>query len=385
MRGIRSVVASAALAAAAGALTFGLWRALGLPPLGLSTDAPYPGLWRGFFALVPPMLFPAFTGVYALLARVAPPAAAPAVADGARWDRWSHLALLLLPGWLVVWRAGPGWRLWLGAHLRHGPVRQDPSPRRDALPGGLRPGDARRRRTGPAEGGGVPGRGGAPSVRGPRALRHHGGVHRRGRAALPHERAQPPGRPRPRSCEQHAPGRRDRLLLGSRPALGGAEPGTRVSGAAATRLRRGARPAAALPARRPTGRDAARGPLHRPGGDGGLSTVPGPRVLAPGQLLGVDDPGPDAALPGRVGTRLPRGAGAPRKPRGSVGDPVDPPAALGLRHRRGEYRRAPLLAQGALHTRWPSGSCCGPRSASPAAPGGRSCGRRPASPSSPRW
>ena len=115
MRGIRSVVASAALAAAASALTFGLWRALGLPPLGLSTDAPYPGLWRGFFALVPPMLFPAFTGVYALLARVAPPAAAPAVADGARWDRWSHLAVLLLPGWLVVWRAGPGWRLWLGA------------------------------------------------------------------------------------------------------------------------------------------------------------------------------------------------------------------------------------------------------------------------------
>lgn len=115
MRAIRSVVASAVLAAAAGALTFGLWRALGLPPLGLSTDAPYPGLWRGFFTVVPPMLFPTFTGVYALLARVAPPAAAAAVAEGARWDRWSHLALLLVPGWLVVWRAGPGWRLGLGA------------------------------------------------------------------------------------------------------------------------------------------------------------------------------------------------------------------------------------------------------------------------------
>ena len=115
MTGGRSVMVSAALAAATGALTFGLWRALEIPPLGLSTDAPHPGVWRWFFAVVPPMLFPAFTIVHAALARAAPPAAARAVTEGGRWDRWSHLALLLLPGWLVVWRAGPGWRLWLGA------------------------------------------------------------------------------------------------------------------------------------------------------------------------------------------------------------------------------------------------------------------------------
>jgi hypothetical protein len=113
--GARRLAASTALAAAAGALTFGLWRAVGLPPVGLPTDAPHPGLWRWFFAGVPPLLFPAFTAVYAALARVAPPDAAPAVAAGWRWDRWSHVALLALPAGLLAWRTEPGWRLLLGA------------------------------------------------------------------------------------------------------------------------------------------------------------------------------------------------------------------------------------------------------------------------------
>jgi hypothetical protein len=110
------VAASAALAAAAGALTFGLWPALGLPEGGIPRlDAPFPGQWRAFFALWLPLLFPAFTLVHVALARRTAPGAIRAVAAARRWDWASHAALGLFPAWLLAWRGAASWRLALGA------------------------------------------------------------------------------------------------------------------------------------------------------------------------------------------------------------------------------------------------------------------------------
>jgi hypothetical protein len=110
------VAGSAVLAAAAGALAWGLWRPLGLPDTGVPPlDAPFPGLWRGVFAVWLPLLFPAFTVAHVALARAASAAAAPAAAAAGLWDWGSHALLALLPVWLLAWRGSGGWRVALGA------------------------------------------------------------------------------------------------------------------------------------------------------------------------------------------------------------------------------------------------------------------------------
>lgn len=116
MSGIRRVLLSAAIAAAGGTLTFGLWRVLGLPAVGVPPlDAPFAGLWRGLFAVWLPLLFPAFTAVHVALARAAPPAAARAASVAGLWDWGSHALLALFPVWLLAWRGSAGWRVALGA------------------------------------------------------------------------------------------------------------------------------------------------------------------------------------------------------------------------------------------------------------------------------
>jgi hypothetical protein len=149
----RALGASGAAAAGAGVLVFALWKVLGLPDGGMPLDAPVPGLWRWFFAIGLPILFPAFTAAHLALARRAPPGPARAAATAARgWDRWSYVLLALFVPWLVAWRGAPAWRLALGgffvsvlfaktlllvaALYRTAFGRADPEDDRAALPGG---------------------------------------------------------------------------------------------------------------------------------------------------------------------------------------------------------------------------------------------------------
>jgi hypothetical protein len=104
-------LAVAALAAGTtGGLVHGLWAPLGLGVAGTQLDAPFPGLWRWFFALGLPGLFLAFSAVHAwLLAESAPGPAADAARAAWRRDRMSYA---LLPGFLLLMAAADGLGGW---------------------------------------------------------------------------------------------------------------------------------------------------------------------------------------------------------------------------------------------------------------------------------
>lgn len=108
----RSLPLAVLASAGTGGLIDLLWAPLGLPPHGGPHDAPFPGLWRWFFAIWLPALFPAFTALHLLLLRASPagePSAAIARAAG-RWDRWSYaflpafLLLMVAAGQVGRWR-----------------------------------------------------------------------------------------------------------------------------------------------------------------------------------------------------------------------------------------------------------------------------------------
>ncbi|MGH7321027.1 MAG: hypothetical protein ACRELA_15555 [Candidatus Rokuibacteriota bacterium] len=102
-----------AVPAGAGWLIFHAWEPLGLPARGGPLDAPFPGLWRWFFAICLPALFPAFSLVHARL--VGWSRAGEMSADVARrvrrWDRLSYGFLPLFVVLMAAWQGLGGWRL----------------------------------------------------------------------------------------------------------------------------------------------------------------------------------------------------------------------------------------------------------------------------------
>lgn len=117
MRRARSFLGAAVIAAGAGLLIHSLWPRVGLPSLGVPGDAPFPGLWRWFFAVWLPLLFPVYTAVHARLATWGGGGglAAAAIHRGRVWDRRSYAALLVFLGLLLGWKWLPDWRLVFGA------------------------------------------------------------------------------------------------------------------------------------------------------------------------------------------------------------------------------------------------------------------------------
>ena len=114
----RALAASVVVALLTGLLVYRLWPRLGLPVLGSPGDAPFPGLWRAFFAIWLPALFPTFTALHLWLTQAAGagPAAWPA-RRGLVWDRRSYLGLALFVGAMLAWRwwePGGTWRLAFG-------------------------------------------------------------------------------------------------------------------------------------------------------------------------------------------------------------------------------------------------------------------------------
>jgi hypothetical protein len=97
--------------ALAGWLVFVLWDRVGLPPHGDPLDAPFPGLWRWFFAVWLPAMFPAFTLVHAHLWRRAGHAPPGAAWQAGRWDRRSYVLLPLFLALMLAWPALGAWRL----------------------------------------------------------------------------------------------------------------------------------------------------------------------------------------------------------------------------------------------------------------------------------
>jgi hypothetical protein len=114
------VLAGTLVSAVAGALVHLLWPVVGLPPRGEPLDAPFPGVWRWFFSVWLPVMFPVFTLAHeGLLQRCHAEGLDEAPARRAcRWDRWSYA---LLPAFLVGMTAWPllerwgGWRWSLAA------------------------------------------------------------------------------------------------------------------------------------------------------------------------------------------------------------------------------------------------------------------------------
>ena len=104
-----------ALAAAAGALVAWCWPRFGLPPHGTPGDAPFPGLWAGFFALGLPAAFAAFTAFHVWLRSAAPPGAAAGVRRAAWWDGASYGVLPLFLLLMLAGRATGEWRWILAA------------------------------------------------------------------------------------------------------------------------------------------------------------------------------------------------------------------------------------------------------------------------------
>jgi hypothetical protein len=108
--------ASVALALATGGLIYRLWPHVGLPPRGGPLDAPFPDLWRWFFTIWLPLLYPAFTLAHRTLARRAAGGLLPAAAarGALAWDRVSYLGLPVFLATMVAWRHLGDWRIALG-------------------------------------------------------------------------------------------------------------------------------------------------------------------------------------------------------------------------------------------------------------------------------
>jgi len=85
--GHRGLALAAVAAAGPGGLVHALWAPFGLGPGGAALDAPFPGLWRWFFALGLPGLFLAFTAVHAWLIGETGPGERAAAATRAAWRR----------------------------------------------------------------------------------------------------------------------------------------------------------------------------------------------------------------------------------------------------------------------------------------------------------
>jgi hypothetical protein len=99
-----------------GWLVWRLWALLGLPAGGDPGDAPFPGLWRWFFAVWLPALYPAFTIAHVRLARrVDLGPAWQATRSALIWDQASYAGLLFFLGAMVEWHRFGDWRLVLGA------------------------------------------------------------------------------------------------------------------------------------------------------------------------------------------------------------------------------------------------------------------------------
>ena len=115
----RPLASSLVAALLTGWLVHRLWPRLGLPALGHPGDAPFPGLWRWFFAIWVPALFPVFTALHLRLVRLARDDREAAAANrGLDWDRKSYGGLLLFVLVLLAWRhlgRFVDWRLGLGA------------------------------------------------------------------------------------------------------------------------------------------------------------------------------------------------------------------------------------------------------------------------------
>jgi hypothetical protein len=111
----RALAAPVVVALLTGLLIYRLWPRLGLPALGSPGDAPFPGLWRAFFAIWLPALFPTFTALHLWLARAAgdgPDPVSEAARRGLGWDRGSYLGLALFVGAMLVWRRWEPWVTW---------------------------------------------------------------------------------------------------------------------------------------------------------------------------------------------------------------------------------------------------------------------------------
>ena len=113
----RSVPGAVVIAVGAGLLIYGLWPRVGLPSVGVPGDAPFPGVWRWFFAVWLPLLFPVYTLVHARLATrgEAPGQVAVATRRGLLWDRRTYAGLPVFLGLLLAWKWLPDWRLAFGA------------------------------------------------------------------------------------------------------------------------------------------------------------------------------------------------------------------------------------------------------------------------------
>jgi hypothetical protein len=106
-------LAGALASAVSGTAIFLLWPGLGLPAHGEPLDAPFPGSWRGFFAVWLPALFPAFTLLHERLLRWSAARGLPEgpARRGRAWDRGSYVLLPLFVLLMVTWPAVGSWRL----------------------------------------------------------------------------------------------------------------------------------------------------------------------------------------------------------------------------------------------------------------------------------
>jgi hypothetical protein len=111
---MRTIAGAALAAVTTGALVLLLWTPVGLPAGGGSFDAPFPGLWRWFFAVVLPAMFALVTALHVRLVHWsdrAPSSARTALT----WDRRSYALLPLFLLLMVAFRSHGGWRTVFGA------------------------------------------------------------------------------------------------------------------------------------------------------------------------------------------------------------------------------------------------------------------------------
>jgi len=112
IEGDRGLALAAVAAAGTGGLVYVFWAPLGLDRGGAPLDAPFPDLWRWFFALWLPGLFLAFTAVHAWLLGASGPGERAAAPARPAWRR-DRASYALLPGFLLLMagaNALGGWR-----------------------------------------------------------------------------------------------------------------------------------------------------------------------------------------------------------------------------------------------------------------------------------